>query len=132
MEVFAKWGINSVSDSGVLIVGEKGAFYSSDDYCGKYELKGVEKVKVDYEKAEDKGNNDLNNMWELFRAKLANDPKICKSNFIDRAGPLTETICWATWLCGPLLRAEPTARWANGARRSNGTSRTWLSPTWPR
>lgn len=92
MEVFAKHGINSVSDSGVLIVGEKGAFYSSDDYCGKYELKGVEKVKVDYEKAEDKGNNDLNNMWELFRAKLANDPKICKSNFIDRAGPLTETI----------------------------------------
>jgi hypothetical protein len=92
MEVFAKHGINSVSDSGVLIVGEKGAFYSADDYCGVYELKGVEKVKVDYEKAENKGNNDLNNMWELFRAKIANDPKICKSNFIERAGPLTETI----------------------------------------
>jgi len=92
MEVFAKYGITNVSDSGVMIIGEKGAFYSTDDYCGKYELKGVEKVKVDYEKAEDKGNNDLNNMYELFRAKRANDPKICKSNFIDRAGPLTETI----------------------------------------
>ncbi|MFN6103896.1 MAG: Gfo/Idh/MocA family oxidoreductase [Planctomycetaceae bacterium] len=77
MELFAKHGINSVSDSGVLIVGEKGAFYSADDYCGVYELKGVQKVKVDYEKAENKGNNDLNNMWELFRAKLANDPKLC-------------------------------------------------------
>ena len=92
MEVFEKWGITSVSDSGVMIVGEKGAFYSSDDYCGKYELKGVDKVKVDFEKAEDKGNYDINNMYELFRAKRANDPKICKSNFIDRAGPLTETI----------------------------------------
>ncbi len=43
-EVFSKWGIDEVSNSGVLIVGEKGAFYSSDDYCGRYELKGVEKV----------------------------------------------------------------------------------------
>ena len=97
MEVFTKQGINSVADSGVLIIGEKGAFYSSDDYCGRYELKGVDKVKVDFERAEagdpnDKNNNDVNNMYELFRAKRANDPKICKSNFIDRAGPLTETI----------------------------------------
>lgn len=91
-EVFSKWGIDKVSDSGVLVVGEKGAFYSTDDYCGKYELMGVKKVDVDYEKAENKGNNDLNNMYELFRAKNAGDPKICHSNFIDRAGPLTETI----------------------------------------
>ena len=77
-EVFSKWGINEVSDSGVLVVGEKGAFYSSDDYCGVYQLKGVEKVKVDYEKAEDKGNNDLNNMYELFRAGSAGNPKICQ------------------------------------------------------
>jgi Oxidoreductase family, NAD-binding Rossmann fold/Oxidoreductase family, C-terminal alpha/beta domain len=91
-EVFSKHGIENVSDSGVLIVGDKGAFYSSDDYCGSYTLKGVDKVKVDFEKAESKGGNDVNNMYELFRAKRANDPKICKSNFIDRAGPLTETI----------------------------------------
>jgi predicted dehydrogenase len=91
-EVFAKWGIDKVADSGVLIVGDKGAFYSSDDYCGKYELKGVEKAKVDFEKAENKGSNDVNNMYELFRAKSAGNPMICKSNFIDRAGPLTETI----------------------------------------
>lgn len=91
-EVFSKWGIDNVSDSGVLIVGEKGAFYSSDDYCGRYELKGVQKVAVEYEKAENKGNNDVNNMYELFRAKYAGNPKICHSNFIDRAGPLTETV----------------------------------------
>ena len=114
MEVFAKHGITSVSDSGVLIVGEKGAFYSSDDYCGTYTLKGVDKVKVDFEKAENKGNNDLNNMYELFRAKYANDPKICKSNFIDRAGPLTETI-----LLGNL------AVWAAATGGANGEMGEW-------
>jgi len=91
-KVFKEWGIERVSRSGVLVVGEKGAFYSSDDYCGRYELKGVDKVKVDFEKAEDKGHFDINNMYELFRAVAEGDPKICKSNFVDRAGPLTETI----------------------------------------
>ena len=113
-EVFEKWGIKSVSNSGVLIVGEKGAFYSSDDYCGVYELKGVEKVKVEYEKAENKGNMDINNMWELFRAKKAGDPKICKSNFVDRAGPLTETI-----LLGNL------AVWASATGGENGAMGDW-------
>jgi predicted dehydrogenase len=114
MEVFEKWGITSVSDSGVMIVGEKGAFYSSDDYCGVYALKGVDKVKVDYEKAENKGNNDLNNMYELFRAKRAGDPKIAKSNFVDRAGPLTETI-----LLGNL------AVWAAATGGENGSMGDW-------
>ena len=91
-EVFDKWGIRNVSKSGVLVEGEKGAFYSSDDYCSRYELKGVAKVAVEYEKAENLGNFDVNNMYELFRAKSAGDPSICHSNFIDRAGPLTETI----------------------------------------
>lgn len=114
MDVFEKHGITKVSNSGVLIVGEKGAFYSSDDYCGVYELKGVEKVKVDFEKAENKGNNDLNNMWELFRAKKAGDPKIAKSNFIDRAGPLSETI-----LLGNL------AVWAAATGGENGSMGDW-------
>jgi predicted dehydrogenase len=91
-EVFSKWGIEKVSNSGVLIVGEKGAFYSSDDYCSRYELKGVEKVDVEYEKAVSRGSNDVNNMYELFRAVEAGDPMICQSNFVKRAGPLTETI----------------------------------------
>jgi len=107
-EVFAKWGIDKVADSGVLVVGEKGAFYSSDDYCGKYELKGVDTVKADFEPAEDTGKGfDVNNMFELFRAKQAGDPTIAKSNFVDRAGPLTEMILlgnlavWAAAEGGP-------------------------------
>jgi predicted dehydrogenase len=113
-EVFSKWGIDKVSDSGVLVVGEKGAFYSSDDYCGRYELKGVDKVTVDFEKAVDKGNNDLNNMYELFRAVEAGDPMICQSNFIKRAGPLTETI-----LLGNL------AVWAAANGGENGAMGDW-------
>ncbi len=69
MDVFSKWGIDNVANSGVLIVGDKGAFYSADDYCGVYELRGVQKAKVDFERAVDKGDNDTNNMYELFRAK---------------------------------------------------------------
>ncbi len=113
-EVFSKWGIEKVSNSGVLVVGEKGAFYSSDDYCGRYELKGVEKRTVEYEKAENKGNNDVNNMYELFRALAAGDPMICHSNFIKRAGPLTEMI-----LLGNL------AVWAAATGGANGEMGDW-------
>jgi predicted dehydrogenase len=114
-EVFSKWGIEDVSDSGVLVVGEKGAFYSSDDYCGRYELKGVDKVSVDFEPAEDIGGDyDVNNMYELFRAVTAGDPKICHSNFVDRAGPLTETI-----LLGNL------AVWAAATGGEGGTMGDW-------
>jgi len=113
-EVFSKWGIDRVSASGVLVVGEKGAFYSTDDYCGRYELKGVNKVTVDFEKAESVGNNDVNNMYELFRAVAADDPMICHSNFMDRAGPLTETI-----LLGNL------AVWAAAKGGEGGTMGEW-------
>lgn len=114
MEVFTKWGIENVASSGVLIVGDKGAFYSADDYCGVYELRGVQKVKADFERAENKGDNDTNNMYELFRAKMEGDPMICKSNFIDRAGPLTETI-----LLGNL------AVWAASQGGDNGEMGEW-------
>lgn len=114
-EVFEKWGITDVANSGVLVVGEKGAFYSSGDYCETYSLHGVEKASVEYETAEDQGKgNDVNNMFELFRAKRAGDPMICKSNFINRAGPLTETI-----LLGNL------AVWAAATGGANGEMGDW-------
>ena len=119
-EVFSKWGIENVSNSGAMIVGEKGAFYSSDDYCGRYELKGVDKVKVDFEKAVSKGGNDVNNMYELFRAVDAGDPKICRSNFVDRAGPLTETI-----LLGNLAVWAAAKGGADGAMGDWGEKVEW-------
>jgi hypothetical protein len=104
MELFSKYGIRDVPIAGVLIVGEKGAMYSTDDYCGNRQFlaEGGEPINEDDAKwkavkektvlSEKKGDTDENNMWELFRAVLAKDPKICQSNFVDRAGPLTETI----------------------------------------
>ena len=53
-------------------------------------------------------------MYELFRAKRAGEPKICKSNFVDRAGPLTETI-----LLGNL------AVWAAATGGENGAMGDW-------
>jgi hypothetical protein len=114
-EVFAKWGIDEVGDRGVLIVGEKGAFLSLDDYCSKYELKGVEKMKVDFEPAEDLGKGfDVNNMYEFFRAKQAGQPRLAKSNFVDRACGLTETV-----LLGNL------AVWAAAKGGDNGGMGEW-------
>ncbi len=96
-EIFAPYNIKP-ADSGALIVGEKGAFYSDGDYCEKYRIvaKGGEPIEplkdVEVLLAEDKGHFDVNHMYELFRAVKANDPKICVANFVDRGGPLTETI----------------------------------------
>ncbi|HBT76513.1 MAG TPA: hypothetical protein DEB39_06215 [Planctomycetaceae bacterium] len=122
-EVFEPWGVKP-ADSGVLIIGEKGAFYSADDYCGSAEFKKCEPLledKINPGYAEKKGGFDLDNMYELFRAVDAKDPKICRSNFIDRAGPLTETILlgnlavWAAYQGGPdgALMADwgPTIEW---------------------
>ena len=102
-EIFDEYGVGKPAQSGILIIGEKGAMYSKDDYCGTCnyftkggtpipELPNIKTVLADSETKTDTSNFDLRNMRELFRAVEAKDPKICKSNFIDRAGPLTETI----------------------------------------
>ncbi|MDR1478968.1 MAG: Gfo/Idh/MocA family oxidoreductase [Planctomycetaceae bacterium] len=96
-ELFQKYGIKP-KDSGALIIGENGAFYNSDDYGrnNTYYKQGGEEIKdrldVEVTYAEDKGGFDVNQMYELFRAVKANNPKIAVSNFVDRAGPMTETI----------------------------------------
>lgn len=127
MEIFEPYGlkVGDIRVSGVFIIGDKGAFYSSDDYCGVYQLraKGGETIAplpnitvelAENEHGENRGDFDVNNMYELFRAVKANDPKICKSNFVDRAGPLTETI-----LLGNL------AVWAAAEGGENGAMGEW-------
>jgi len=59
-------------------------------------------------------------MFELFRAKRANDPMICKSNFINRAGPLTETI-----LLGNLAVWTAATGGANGEMGDWGEKVEW-------
>ena len=92
-ELLERCGIKPTGERGVLVIGEKGSFFTNDDYCARYELVGVSKAPVDFEPAEETGKGfDVDNMFELFRAKQAGDPSIAKSNFVDRAGPLTETV----------------------------------------
>ncbi|MDR3182996.1 MAG: Gfo/Idh/MocA family oxidoreductase [Planctomycetaceae bacterium] len=125
-EKYEEYGIQNLADAGVLVIGDKGAFYSADDYCGKYQLlaKGGEEIKplpnITTELAENKGNFDVSNMYELFRAVKAKDPKICKSNFVDRAGPLTETI-----LLGNLAVWAASQGGANGAMGDWGEKIEW-------
>ena len=99
-EKFAAYGIQRVARSGVLMIGEKGAMYSPSDYCefrtfyaeGGAEIEESAEVKARTVLAEKIEEMDANHMWEFFRAIIANDPSIAKSNFVDRGGPLTETI----------------------------------------
>jgi predicted dehydrogenase len=119
-EVFNKYKITNPSGSGALIIGENGALYNTDDYGrnNKFFKEGGEEIKerldVEVTYAEDKGGFDQNQMYELFRAVKANNPKIAVSNFVDRAGPVTETI-----LLGNL------AVWAASKGSENGGLGDW-------
>ena len=104
-EIFTKYGITEPSPSGVLIIGEQGAMYGTDDYCDNRVFYAEGGAAIDENAgrwgevkantlyaAKPSGAQDVWNMYELFRAIEANDPSIAQSNIIDRSGPLTETI----------------------------------------
>ena len=113
-EVFAKYGIGvagsagnlpTIGPSGILIVGDKGIMYSVDSSCGNREFFNESGAKINEDAGQwaevkaktvlaekPEGGNDVWHMNELFRAVQVNDPKIAQSNFVDRGGPLTETI----------------------------------------
>lgn len=78
-------GTKQLSSSGALVLGEKGAIYSGDDYCGSYKLIGIDKPAVDFKQSP--GHFD-----EYAQGIKANDPSLCMSNFPNYAGPLTETV----------------------------------------
>ncbi|MBN2295037.1 MAG: gfo/Idh/MocA family oxidoreductase, partial [Pirellulales bacterium] len=84
-----------LSSSGSLIIGEKGKLFSPNDYGAKFELVGIDKPKVEYEKSP-------GHFAEWIRAIKGG--KQAMSNFKDYAGPLTETILLgnlAVWADGP-------------------------------
>jgi predicted dehydrogenase len=77
----------AVSETGVLLIGEKGKLFAPGDYCEKgYKLLGgATDPAVDFEKAPPGGH-----FAEYARAIKGGSP--ARSNFPDYAGPLTETI----------------------------------------
>ncbi|HUG20575.1 MAG TPA: Gfo/Idh/MocA family oxidoreductase [Planctomycetaceae bacterium] len=110
---------NKPSDSGSLIVGDKGSLYSPNDYGAQYMLLPKEKF-ADYKKPEQSiprntipGNNDEKQMGE-FAAAINGGPA-AMSNF-DYAGRLTETIL----LGNVALRAAQPIEWdAENAKVTN-------------
>ena len=102
------YGFENPQSSGALIIGEKGALYTNDDYCQSCFLsKGIEDIAgVEWRPnshIEELGNNDVAHSRELYEAILANDPSICFSNYTANGGPLTETILLgnlAVWAAG--------------------------------
>ena len=74
-----------LSDTGVLVIGDKGKLFAPGDYCenGHKLLAGAE--EKDFEIEASPGH-----FAEWVRAIRGGKP--AKSNFIDYAGPLTETI----------------------------------------
>jgi hypothetical protein len=119
---YAKYNIDKLPDGGTVIFGEKGIYYSNAaygagatyDFIAPGGVKIAEKEGVDFVQAVNQGDFDKSQMYELFRAVEANNPKICVSNFIDRAGPMTETV-----LLGNL------AVWAAAQGGENGSMGEW-------
>lgn len=76
--------------SGLLIVGDKGSFFSKNDYGAEYTLLPKEQYK-DYKKPEPSLPRSPGHFKEFVQAIQANDPSKALSNF-DYAGRLTETV----------------------------------------
>ncbi len=69
--------------SGAVIIGDKGKLHGKGDYCGGYTLTGVDEPKVEFEKSP-------GHYTEWINAIRGGKP--ARSNFVDYAGGLTETI----------------------------------------
>lgn len=85
-----------LSESGCLVVGEKGKIFSPNDYGADFKVVGMDKPQVEFERSP-------GHFEEWVRAIKGGKPAM--SNFKDYAGPLTETI-----LLGNL------AVWADGEK----------------
>jgi predicted dehydrogenase len=78
------------SGSGLLLVGEKGSFYSTNDYGAEHTLLPRDKFK-DVEEPEAKLPKSPGHFKEWVQAIKSGDPSKALSNF-DYAGRLTETV----------------------------------------
>lgn len=107
------------SDSGCLIVGEKGTIHSPNDYGAQFELVGAKEIEVDYERSPGHFKEWVN--------AIKGGPA-ARSNFTEYAGPLTETILLgnlAVWMAkdggtpGPKVEWDAAALAAKNAPEAN-------------
>jgi predicted dehydrogenase len=104
-----------VPDSGLLLVGEKGSFFSKNDYGAEHTLLPKEKFK-EYEKPKRTLPRSPGHFLEWVNAIKSGDPKKAMSNF-DYAARLTETV-----LLGVVaLKAGTTIEWDPAAMKAKNT-----------
>ena len=115
-DLLAKYGMENPAGSGALIIGEKGAMYSPDDYGSDWKLIGNDGATLE-PLSDDKltyiPNRD-NHDGEFYRAIRENKPEECYSNFPNYAGPLTETILLgnlAVWAASKENEWGETVEW---------------------
>jgi hypothetical protein len=94
-ELFEEVGLKeSVSDTGALIIGDKGTLFSNGDYCEAWKPVRCEKIEgVTFTPTpRPEGGMDAAQSGELYEAILQNNPSICSGEYSQFGGPLTETI----------------------------------------
>ncbi len=103
--------------SGLLVMGEKGSFYSKNDYGAEHTLLPKDKFK-DVKEPEQTLPKSPGHFTEWVEAIKANDPKKALSNF-DYAGRLTETVVLGV----VALKAGAKIDWdAAGMRAKNNSN----------
>ena len=103
--------------SGLLVMGEKGSFYSKNDYGAEHTLLPKDKFK-DVKEPEATLPKSPGHFTEWVEAIKANDPKTAHSNF-DYSGRLTETVVLGV----VALKAGAKIDWdAAGMRAKNNSN----------
>jgi predicted dehydrogenase len=105
-----------VEGSGLILVGERGSFYTTNDYGAEHTLLPRDQFK-DYKKPEKTLPRSPGHFTEWVDAIKSNDPSKAMSNF-DYAGRLTETV-----LLGVVaLKAGGKIEWDHSAMRVKNNS----------
>ena len=82
--------------SGAIVIGERGALFSPDDYNGFWDLRGKDGAAAPEKLPESELTNPRaggdGHIVEFFRAVRENKPEECWSNFPDYAAPFAEMI----------------------------------------
>ena len=90
-EIQAKLKADKLPGSGLLLVGDKGSFFSPDDYGAKHSLMNLDGGKMDAPSVDKSLPRSPGHFTEWVEAITAKDPSKALSNF-GYAGRLTETV----------------------------------------
>ena len=119
------------SDSGSLLIGEKGAIFSPSDYGSEQQVLGVEDPRGSGDRPQDKPNPDAAHKAEWVRAIRANDPTAPWSHF-GYSGVLTECMLLGnvSVRLGKPIDYDPATGTAPSDAEANRLIRPEFRPGW--